>query len=268
MLFNEGGGWRAEYDGRVLYGVGCAEKGVFRFTITTRGVAGHASIPSMGDNALLRMAPLLTRMAERQPTPTLTTEPRALLKALGEQPDEPTAALARVRARDPMLAQMLEPMIGVSLAPTRISASEKINVIPSRAELRVDCRVPPGLGEEAARAAAEEVLGRDGYEFAFTETVMGNRSPFDSELVHQIEAWVQGNEPGAVCVPSVLPGFTDSRTFRAAFPKLEAYGFMPHRHMTLADTLPLVHGANERIDVRDLAYATRFFADITRAVLG
>ena len=75
-----------EYDGRRLYGVCCAEKGVFRFTLTTDGVAGHASIPRMGDNALLKMGPLLERLAARQPSYDLTDEPRAFLAGLGEDP--------------------------------------------------------------------------------------------------------------------------------------------------------------------------------------
>ncbi len=57
LLINEGGGAAFEYAGRRCYGVCCAEKGVFRFTITTEGVAGHASMPAMGENALLKMAP-------------------------------------------------------------------------------------------------------------------------------------------------------------------------------------------------------------------
>ena len=46
---------------------------------------------------------------------------------------------------------LFEPMLGVTLTPTMAHASDKINVIPSRASLKVDCRVPPGLGEDAAR---------------------------------------------------------------------------------------------------------------------
>jgi len=268
-LINEGGGWRLEYGEQVLYGLGCAEKGVFRFELTTEGRAGHASMPRMGDNALLRMAPLLERMRERQPSLDVTDEPRALLAAIGESADEdPLGALDHVREREPMLAVMLEPMLGVSLAPTRIWASEKINVIPAVARLQVDCRVPPGMGEPQALARIREVLGPDGYELRFTERVVGNRSPFSSSLAEHIRAWVSENDRGAVCVPSVLPGFTDSRTFRSAFPQCEAYGFFPHRHMTLAVREPLVHGADERIDVRDLAYATRFFGDLLARVLG
>src|SRR6185437_13439000 len=63
MLVNEGGGELLEFDGRRVYSVCVAEKGVFRFTISTRGRAGHASIPRIGDNALVKLAPILTRLA-------------------------------------------------------------------------------------------------------------------------------------------------------------------------------------------------------------
>ena len=62
LLLNEGGGEVVEYDGRRLYPLGCGEKGVFRFSVTTDGVAGHASIPKMGVNALLKMGPVLERL--------------------------------------------------------------------------------------------------------------------------------------------------------------------------------------------------------------
>jgi acetylornithine deacetylase/succinyl-diaminopimelate desuccinylase-like protein len=267
-VINEGGGWRFELDDRVLYGVGCAEKGVFRFVLKTDGVAGHASMPEMGDNALLKLAPLLTRLGERQPTLDVTEEPRQLLVGLGESADDPAAALARVRERAPELAVSVAAMLGITFAPTRVFASEKINVIPAAARIAVDCRVPPGLGEADVLRRVEEVLGPDGYELEFTEQVPGNRSPFDTELVGHIRAWVAEQEPDAVCVPSVLPGFTDSRTFRAAFPECQAYGFFPHRYMPITLHGPLVHGADERIDLRDLAYATRFFSDLVRRVLG
>ena len=53
-------------------------------------------------------------------------------------------------------------------------------MIPAHAELRVDCRVPPGLGADHARRRVEEVLGENGYELRFDEQVMGNRSPIES----------------------------------------------------------------------------------------
>src|SRR5215208_4583750 len=269
LLINEGGGNIFELDGRRHYGVCCAEKGVFRFSLTTEGVAGHASIPRMGDNALLKMAPLLERLGERQPPLDLGDEPLVLLRKLsgdGEEVDV-EAAMARLRELDPLLALLVEPTLGVSLTPTRIRASDKINVIPSRAQLEVDCRVPPGLGEAEARARIEELLGPEGYRLEFIEMVTGNRSPVESPLMEEIKGWLAEAVPDAGVVPMMLPGFTDSRWFREAFPDCVAYGFFPHLHMTMHETAPLIHGADERIDVRDLGFAARFFCDLPQRLL-
>jgi acetylornithine deacetylase/succinyl-diaminopimelate desuccinylase-like protein len=268
LLVNEGGGAVFEYGGRRRYGVCCAEKGVFRFTLTTEGVAGHASMPKIAENALLKMGPLLTRLAERQPAYSLTAEPAAFLRGIGEDPGDPAGAVANLLAADPRLASMFEPMLGVTFAPTRIRASEKINVIPSRAEVKVDCRVPPGLGETEVLRGIGEVLGQDGFQIEFTERVVGNRSPAASTLMDAISAWIAERDPGAEVVPVVLPGFTDSRHFRAAFPECVAYGFFPQRYQTLPEMMPLIHGADERIDVRDVTFAAEFFRDLARSLLG
>jgi acetylornithine deacetylase/succinyl-diaminopimelate desuccinylase-like protein len=285
MLVNEGGGPSFEIDGKRFYGVCCAEKGVFRFTVNTAGIAGHASMPKMGENALLKMAPVLDRLASRQPSLAPTAEPLALLGGIGEDPDDPAGALARLAEREPRLLPLLEPMFGVTFTPTKISASEKINVIPSHAELRVDCRVPPGLGETEVRQGIAEVLGGiDGLalQFAdgqpavalaslrieFTEQIVGNRSPLDSPLRDAIDEWLSEHDPDAATVPTILPGFTDSAHFRAAFPECVAYGFFPHRHQGLLDTQPLIHAADERIDVRDMALAVDCYRHLALRLLG
>jgi acetylornithine deacetylase/succinyl-diaminopimelate desuccinylase-like protein len=267
-LVNEGAGSVMPYGDRRLYGVCCAEKGTFRFRVRARGVAGHASVPGTGDNALLKLAPVITRIGERQPEFDVVQEPRALLEALGEDPDDPAAAVAGVRTVEPRLALLVEPILRVTAAPTRIFASEKINVIPAKAELLVDCRVPPGMDGEATMRRVRELVGDDGLEVEFLEQVVGNRSPIDSPLMSAICDWVGESDPGAEAVPTVLPAFTDSRWFRAAFPDCVAYGFFPQRHQTLYETWPLLHSNDERIDVRDLGFAAHFFADLPRRLLG
>jgi len=270
MLLNEGGGEVFHHGGRRHYGVCCAEKGIFRFNLTARGVAGHASLPRTGDNALLKLAPVLAALAQQPESFELTDGPAALLRGLGEDPDDPSAALARIEAEDPRLRTLVEPMFGVTLTPTMTSASTKINVIPSRAQLRIDCRVPPGLGEDAVHRRIAQVLGEqaDQLSIEFTEQVVGNASAVDSELMHAIERWVGDHDPGAAAVPVILPGFSDSRWFRDAFPECVAYGFFPQRHQTLLEAAPLMHNADERIDVRDLGFATGFYVDIIGELLG
>ena len=65
----------------------------------------------------------------------------------------------------------------------------------------------------------------------------------------------------------VLPGFSDSRWFRAAFPDCVAYGFFPQRKMDLFEAAPLIHGADERIPVEDLGMAARFYAGLIEETL-
>jgi acetylornithine deacetylase/succinyl-diaminopimelate desuccinylase-like protein len=269
FVVNEGGGDYFEFGDRRLYEVCVAEKGVFRFTLTTDGRAGHASIPRIGDNALTKMAPILEALGRGLVRVERTPEAEAFLAALGVEVDgDLEAALRAVEEADPRVAVLLEPMLGVTLTPTMIKASEKINVIPSQARLGVDCRVPPGLGEEHARERVRDLLGEDGYRLRFDETVVGNRSPLESPLMDWIRDFVAREDGGAELAPILLPGFTDSRWFRETFPDCLAYGFCPQRKMDLFEAAPLVHGADERIPVEDLGLAARFFAGLAPEVLG
>ena len=140
-------------------------------------------------------------------------------------------------------------------------------MIPARAELKVDCRVPPGMEAEATLARIHEVLGDGDFEVEFLEQVVGNRSPIESELMDAISDWVGGADDGGEAVPVMLPAFTDSRHWRAAFPDCVAYGFFPQRHQNLYDTWPLIHSNDERIDVRDLGFAASFFHELPRRLL-
>jgi acetylornithine deacetylase/succinyl-diaminopimelate desuccinylase-like protein len=270
MLINEGGGEVFEYQGRRRYGVCCAEKGIFRFKLTATGAAGHASLPRTGDNALLKLGPVLQKLAGTQSSYLVTDGPAALLRGLGEDPDQPAMAVQRIAEHEPALVPLFEPMLGVTLTPTMAHASDKINVIPSRASLKVDCRVPPGFGEDAARRRLEEVLGdaTEQLQIEFTETVTGNASSIDTPLMVAIDSWIKANDPDAETVPVILPGFSDSRWFREAFPDCVAYGFFPQRHQSMLEAGPLVHNADERIDVRDLGFAARCYYDLARGLLG
>ena len=270
MLINEGAGPVFEFGGRRRFGVACAEKGIFRFNLNASGEAGHASVPQLGDNALLKLAPALTALADPPRSYAVTEAPAALLSGLGLDPDDVAAALSSIGADSPGARRLVEPMFEVTLTPTMVSASKKMNVIPARAQLRIDCRTPPGMGEEVARRRIAEVLGDDtgGLEIEFFERIPGNASPVRSDLMDAITRWIEAAEPGSSTVPLILPAFSDSKWFRDAFPDCVAYGFFPMRHQGMLDWYPLLHNANERIDVRDLGFATRFFHDVIGDLLG
>jgi acetylornithine deacetylase/succinyl-diaminopimelate desuccinylase-like protein len=276
LVVNEGGGSAFELGGRRFYPLCVGEKGVCRFLLRARGRAGHASVPALGENALLKLGPALTALREQPPLEP-TPEGRAFLSALLDDEFEDAGiselegAVERLRALSPRLASYLaEPMMRVTMVPTRAFASEKDNVIPSRAEILVDCRVPPGSGAEHAREQAEGVLGplAGELEIDFLSSVVGNRSPAESPLADAIGAWLELADPGATLVPVVMPGFSDSHWFRRAFAATTVYGFCPQRELGLFGAAPLIHGADERAATADVELAADFYTDLCRRVLG
>jgi acetylornithine deacetylase/succinyl-diaminopimelate desuccinylase-like protein len=268
MVLNEGAGLAIDFDGRRLYTLAVGEKGVFRFRLRTRGVAGHASLPGVGDNALLKLGPLLERLREQPARETTPDTELFLERLLGEMPRDLDIAVEQIRAADPLLAVLLaEPMLGVTLTPTMASGSGKQNVVPSQAEILVDCRVPPEMGEEEVRERITSVLGEGEFDVEFKETVVGNRSDYSGPLAEAIEEWVSEIEPGAEVLPIVMPGFSDSHWFRKAF-GATVFGFAPQNAMTLAEAVPLVHSADERIDVRDVELMADCYYRLPKRLLG
>ena len=271
FVVNEGGGELIEHDGRRLYTLSVGEKGIFRIRLRTHGVAGHASLPRIGDNALLKLARHIAALQE-QPPPEPTPEGEALLAALLGEPftgeEGMRAGLDRLRAEEPLLSDYLvEPMLGVTLTPTKAEAGKKANVIPAEAEALIDCRVPPGYGEDEARRQLVALIGEDDYTIEFGEAVVGNRSPMASPLADAIGAWLAEADPGAELAPTVMPGFSDSNPFRTAFPDAVVYGFCPHREIGLIEAAPLIHGADERVPASDIELAASFFYELPGRVL-
>ena len=268
MVVNEGAGHAVEFRGRRLYTLAVGEKGVFRFRVRAHGTAGHGSLPRVGDNALLKVAPILELLRRQPPRETTADTELFLTRLLGEVPADLEAAVERIRAENPELADLLaDPMLGVTIVPTMIDSSGKENVIPSWAEVLVDCRVPPEMGPDQVRERIDAVLGRGDYEVSFVEYVVGNRSDYGGPLAEAIEGWVAEADPGAEVLPGVMPGFSDSHWFRKAFGSV-VYGFCPQNAMSFAEAEPLIHGADERVAVADVELMAGFFHDLPQRILG
>jgi acetylornithine deacetylase/succinyl-diaminopimelate desuccinylase-like protein len=271
FVVNEGGGELFEVAGRRLYTLSVGEKGIFRMRLRTRGRAGHAALPRIGDNALLKLARYLSALSEQPPLePSEAAE--ALLQAIFGAPfvgeEGVRAGLERLRAEQPLLSDYLvEPMLGVTLSPTIAEAGKKANVIPSEAEALIDCRVPPGYGEDEALRQLRALIGEGDYTVEFSEAVVGNSSPIESPLADAIRGWLAEIDPGAELAATVMRGFSDSNPFRAAFPDAVVYGFWPHREIGLLEAAPLVHGADERVPASDIELAAGFFYELPRRLL-
>jgi len=263
---NEGGGERIQLGGRPYYFVSTAEKMSAPFIVRTRGRSGHASIPSIADNALLKASPLIDKLGAFRAEPQHTPETEAFFSAvLGEVPpaDEAAARAAELHAE---FGAYFEALLGPTYAPTIVEASQRRNVIPSKCEVTVDSRLLPGMTPADSEAIVRRVLGAGEYELEWIEATGGTRSPVDSPLWSAIETWVQAVDSDAGVAPICLSGFTDSHWMREAFGTV-AYGFFPMRVMPIEVATLLIHSANERIPVADLEFAVDFYRFAARALL-
>jgi acetylornithine deacetylase/succinyl-diaminopimelate desuccinylase-like protein len=169
------------------------------------------------------------------------------------------------RAVDPIAVELVEPLVGMTVSPTMITASQKRNVIPATCEVTVDCRLLPGQPQSEAEAVVRDLLGEGDYELDWIEGQGGTRSPMEGPLWDAIGSWVSELEPGAAVAPICLAGFTDSHWLRDAFGTV-AYGFFPLRYMDPQVATRLVHSADERARIDDIALGVDFLRYAARAM--
>jgi acetylornithine deacetylase/succinyl-diaminopimelate desuccinylase-like protein len=264
---NEGAGDRVEFGGHALYLCSTAEKMSSPFRLRVHGRSGHASMPGIGDNALVKAAQLIERLAEYRAEPVLGPETSTLVEAIVGEAVPASEAVERLRAIHPLAGVLVEPLLGLTLSPTMIAASQKRNVIPALCEVIVDCRLLPGQTQAEAEAEIRGVLDSRDYELEWIEGQGGTRSSRETPLWEAIEAFVEEIEPEARLVPDCLAGFTDSHWLRDAFGTV-AYGFFPMRAMDPELAARLIHSADERIRVDDLELGVRFLRHAAQRVCG
>ena len=248
---NEGGGERCVFGDDVYYLCAVGEKMSAPFRVRVRGRSGHASVPAIADNALVKAAPIIEALGRYSPPQVLIPEvARFLETVLGEVPPL-EVALEQARALSPLAAELVEPLLSFTLAPTMIEASKQRNVIPATCVVTVDCRLPPGMTPEDVDPLVRAAIGPGEYDLEWYERDGGTRSPMETPLWAALESWVGEIDPGARLVPLVCAGFTDSHWMRDAFGTV-AYGFFPQKAMDIELASRLIHSADERIPVDDL----------------
>jgi acetylornithine deacetylase/succinyl-diaminopimelate desuccinylase-like protein len=267
FAINEGGGERLVLGGAPVYMCATAEKMSAPFKVRVNGRSGHASMPGIADNALVKAARYLEALGAYEPPRELIPEAAGFLEAvLGEVPPLEDA-LRRAGELHPALPALVEPLLSLTLSPTMIDASHQRNVIPAVCEITVDCRLLPETTPADVEPLIRAALGSGSYEIEFLESVGGTRSPLETPLWNALARFTEEIEPGARMAPIACAGFTDSHFLREAY-GTTAYGYFPLKTMDTELATKLVHSANERIPVDDLELGVSMFRHTARSLLG
>lgn len=253
LLINEGGGGSLR-DGRVSFEIEVTQKVPVWLRLVAVDTPGHGSMPN-ATSSTTRIVDALNRLREFKFPPRIIPPVNAMFIAMAEDAPEEWAAayddmasavqqpgfLEKLQAHSPFLHALTRDTCSI----TRMSGSNKINVVPPEATAEIDCRMLPDRPAEALVEDIRNLLEGTGVKveviMAFTPAV----SPTDSEMYRAIEAVIGENHPDSSVTPSVMTGFTDSHFTRDA--GIESYGFDPV--IVEESDAVRIHGNDERIGV-------------------
>lgn len=257
-------------------GINVAEKGVAWRRLTVRGTPGHGSTPFRGDNALVKAAGVVQRLADYRAKPRFSELWRERVSTLDLQPEWERALLDE-SAIDEFLDEMpaakvasyLHACTHTTFSPNLVDGGlMKTNTVPDTVVVEVDIRTLPGEDEDDVAAHLRAALG-DLADHVEVEPIMNDPASIsrtDTPLWDALQRAVNIPFPTARLTPQLVVGFTDSRIYREL--GAVSYGaglFSPA--LDAGEFGSRFHGNNERIDVESLALTTRLWDHVARDLL-
>lgn len=275
-VLTESGGFPMKSPGGLKLPVMVGEKGCYWCRITVTGTAGHGSQPYKTDNALVKAAEVVRRIAAYAPEAQIGEVWRRYLESMG-LPEEKTAPLldpARISSRLEELpvgtARLFHACTHTTFSPNIAHGGSKINTIPDSVSLEVDIRTLPGQTASDIEAMIFDAIGSDLRDSVIVEPAVfdpASESPMDSPLWESISRVAGRFYEGAQTVPVLIAGATDARFFRRL--GATAYGFgLFSKETRYEDYGKMFHGDDERVDVESLRLSTEMWEAVATDLLG
>jgi acetylornithine deacetylase/succinyl-diaminopimelate desuccinylase-like protein len=252
------------------------EKGSYWCAIRVRGTPGHGSMPYRTDNALIKAAEVVRRIAAYQGQTTIVDAWKGFVEKADLPPELASLLLDREKIRefyetnpDVGLARMVHACTHTTFAPTMMQAGIKTNVIPDSVELQVDIRTLPDVTGADVEKMLDEAIGdlRGDVEILAQDDNPATASPIDTALWDSIRRVVEGLVPGATTVPFLVVGATDARFFRRAGSVAYGAGLFSEQ-IPFAEFASMFHGDNERIDQESLRLSTELWIALAKDLVG
>jgi acetylornithine deacetylase/succinyl-diaminopimelate desuccinylase-like protein len=272
-VLTENGGLHSGSAETPFVSINVGEKGVAWRRLRVRGTPGHGSTPFRSDNALVKAAAVVQRLADYRPPPRFHELWRERVTTLGVD-DETQQLLLDADRLDEVLAVLPNSGTAAYLhACTHTTFScnvarggtMKTNVIPDTIELEVDIRTLPGETEADVREHLRTALAdlADTVEVEIILDDPATISPTNTPMWDSLQRAVGRPFPTSRLTPELVVGFTDSRIYRQL--GAVAYGaglFSPT--LDPGEYGKRFHGNDERIDVESLDLTTTLWIDVVR----
>jgi acetylornithine deacetylase/succinyl-diaminopimelate desuccinylase-like protein len=275
-VITEMGGWSLPTnDGTRRIVVNVGEKGAAWRRLRVRGTPSHGSIPFGSDNALVKAAEVVRRLAAYRPKASLDDLWRAQveimdvpaeIKARLLDPAQIWEALEQLPRR---IARLCHAKTHTTFSPNVIHGGQKTNIIPDTVDIDVDIRTVPGTTATDVNACLEEALGNLAPHVEINTLIHNDPSASrrDTALWDVLSSNVRAAFPEAQLFADVIVGGTDARFFRAKGTTAYGAGLFSSK-VTLESFGNRFHGNDERVDVESLGLTTDLWVGVARQLLG
>jgi acetylornithine deacetylase/succinyl-diaminopimelate desuccinylase-like protein len=275
FLVTEFGGARMPIGTGAKLPIMTAEKGSQWTRLRVKGTPGHGSMPYKSDNALVKAAELITRIARYKAPLHLQDLWKRFIEGI-DLPAVQRMALTTPATFDAALDRMPPGTDRMMYAATRTTfspniahAGVKLNVIPDSAEVDVDIRLLPGDEGEGVRKMLRDAAGDLWKDVEIVEEGdnPATSSPIDTPLWDALTKVTRSLIPNSTTVPFLVVGATDARYFRRKGVVSYGYGLMSEK-IPFGEFSKLFHGNNERVDTDTLALMTPLWEGAAREMVG
>ena len=245
-------------NGKRLYLIETAEKGIHWMKLTAHGRAGHGAVENR-ENALTRLAEAVVKIGNHQWPQRYSETVKTLFKKVAEV----TGKTYDEKDLRPLIAEMgfagrmIGPILQNSANPTMLEAGYKANVIPGSASAVIDGRFIPGFEDELDETI-KSLIGPH----VTLETITRDKAlevAFEGDLVDAMCQAILKEDSEAIPVPYVMFGGTDNKALAEL--GITGYGFSPLKLAEEFDFGAMFHGVDERVPVDGLTFGVRVLKD-------
>ncbi len=250
------------------------EKGSQWTKLRVKGTPGHGSMPYRTDNAAVKAAEVIQRIATYRPPARVHALWRGFVEGMGLSWPQRfalthVATLDAAVSRLPLgLARMFDASTRTTFSPNIARAGTKINIVPDSAEIEVDIRTLPGEDGDPVLAMLRDAIGDlwSSCEIVESRGSGATESPTDTPLWRTLAAVSDKLIPGARTVPMILMGATDARFFRRKGVVSYGYGLLSER-IPFDAFSRMFHGNDERVDQESLRLSAELWEQVAREFL-
>lgn len=247
--------------------INVAEKTYLTLTLSTTGEGGHSSMPPR-ETSIGKLANAIVKIEQNPMPPRLVSPVTDMLENLAPHLDFPESfVFSNLWLTGPLVINTMEKdrtsnaFVRNTTAVTMFNAGVKENVVPQRAEAKVNFRLLPGETPQQLIDYISELVNDDSITIDHDDW---NNPPPISAMegggYAVIEQAIKQVYPDSVVVPSMIMATTDTRHYIDVADDI--YRF--HGSMMSVEQASGIHGTNEWISVESFENTVRVAVEMLR----